>query len=226
MFKKLFDNRKNRYKNLALVLLPLFLVIIGLVFFALYSLSNLDTSVNVTNDYIIESMDYNLRGNATELQRDKFRELKSAIEDSEVIDDELIAGLVAENFVLDFYTFSNKYNAYDVGGVQYLDLDRQKDVYYLAKDYYYSHLQYILSESEVDDLLEVDSIIVDSISRDFHPGFDKIDNDFYGVSLEWTYKDVNGYSKDYLNSDYYITHSYVGVVKNGDRFEVIFLLGD
>ena len=160
-------------------------------------------------------MNYVLRDNATDIQKEYFAELKSAIEDGHEtpVDDAAIAGMVAKNYVTDFYTWTNKYGKYDVGGMQYIydgeyeNSDHYKEnVYLAAKDGFYKYMSVYATKYGKENLLEVES--VDVVSRkmdepyiisehqawkqdDSGEWYDyRVDNpyEWYYVQCRWTYK--------------------------------------
>ena len=65
---------------------------------------------------------YSLRKNGTDYQKAIYTQLSDAF-DQEVINEEAISGLVVQNFVADFYTWTNKLRFNDVVGLQFLHND-------------------------------------------------------------------------------------------------------
>ena len=129
----LFEDKKKRYLYMILFMLP-FIIAIGIFGFIAYkeakSLIELATDEVETKDtHKIESMNYVLRDNATELQEEYFTELKAAVE-SDTQDPVTIAGLVGKNYVADFYTWTNKQGQYDVGGMYYVCSKKNETVKY------------------------------------------------------------------------------------------------
>jgi|GEM_PF-2085012 hypothetical protein len=246
----LFKDRKKRYLAILLLALP-FLVAIGIFGSIVYregkSLINLakgNTVVEVKPENIIESLNYTLRDNPTELQRQYFAELKSAIEDphEEPIDDATIAGMVAKNYITDFYTWTNKYGKYDVGGMEYIydgefeNSDHYKEnVYLWAKDGFYKYMSAYATQYGKENLLEVTDVQVTSrkmsdpyvISE--HSAWKQDDNgdwydyridepyEWYLVQCNWTYKDT-----DKLDLSKFSKSINLAIIKrkNG-RFEVV-----
>ena len=175
-----FADKKKRYLLLFLLILPL-LVAIGffgsIVYKEVMNIMNLAQGVaEVKDENKIESMGYILRENATDLQKDYFKELKTAVEEEE-FDGLKIAELVAKNYVADFYTWTNKQGSYDVGGLyyvfdgEYLNGDHFKDNVYLnAKDGFYKYINNYINDYGQDNVLRVTDVqIVSSqkTSQDF-----------------------------------------------------------
>ena len=182
---KLFEDKKKRYPMMLLIMLPF---IIGIAIFSvivfrevnnLMALAKGPTETKASNIIKINDTNaYILRDNATDLQQDLFAQLKDAIEseESEATDVD-IASLVAQNFVADFYTWTNKQGSFDVGGMYYIydgefeDGDHFKENVYQAARYgFYQYLSYYASQYGTDKLIEVESIEVtkaNKMSEDF-----------------------------------------------------------
>lgn len=164
----MFADKKKRYLLLFLLILPL-LVAIGffgtIVYKEVMNIKNLAQGVaEVKDENKIESMGYILRENATDLQKDYFKELKTAVEEEE-FDGLKIAELVAKNYVADFYTWTNKQGSYDVGGLyyvfngEYLNGDHfRENVYLNAKDGFYKYINNYINDYGAENVLEVTDV--------------------------------------------------------------------
>lgn len=164
-----FADKKKRYLLLCLLILPL-LVAIGffgsIVYKEVMNIKNLAQGVaEVKDENKIESMGYILRENATDLQKEYFKQLKTAIEDEEKADGLTIAELVAKNYVADFYTWTNKQGSFDVGGLyyvfdgEYLNGDHFRDNVYLnAKDGFYKYINNYINDYGQENVLEVSNV--------------------------------------------------------------------
>ena len=81
MINKLFKDKKKRYLNLVLILLP-FVILMGIFGFAAFKSAkgisnNVGGEVAFSNS--IDTMDYHLRANATDYQKELFKELQGKI---------------------------------------------------------------------------------------------------------------------------------------------------
>lgn len=237
-----FSRKKTRYLLLMLVILPL-LIVIGVFGMFLYKeaknlmeLAKGDESTVIKNENVVETMNYRLRDNATEYQKELFAQLKETLE-SEEYDDTLAAELVAKNYVADFYTFSNKAGQYDIGGMYYwYDEDDSKENAYLdARDGFYKYINYYGNQYGMENLIEVEDIQVtkcvketDPIELSVHVAYKKDDNgewydyrenysyDTYNVTLNWTYKE--GYMP---TTGRFATSVNMLIIKR-DKFEIIY----
>ncbi len=170
-----FADKKKRYLLLFLLILPL-LVAIGffgsIVYKEVMNIKNLAQGVaEVKDENKIESMGYILRENATDLQKDYFKELKTAVEEEE-FDGLKIAELVAKNYVADFYTWTNKQGSYDVGGLYYV-FDGEypngdhfrNNVYLNAKDGFYKYINNYFNDYGQENVLRVTNVDVVSSQK-------------------------------------------------------------
>lgn len=168
---QLFENKKRRYLIISLIMIPLLLAIAFLGYSIYKDVMNIINmakgNVETNDEHIIESMNYILRVDPTDIQAEYFAELKKAIEEDNA-DDATIAGLVAKNYVTDFYTWSNKRGQYDVGGMYYVYTPLKKDIYIQARDEFYKYINHYINEYGVENLIEVESVeVVDVKKADF-----------------------------------------------------------
>ena len=224
-------------RNLLLVILPFVILIIVFGFISVKSISSIagNTSGNSTESYkySIDSMDYHLRSNATEYQEKLFKELSKAVDDGS--DKFKIATLVAENFVADFYTWTNKENSYDVGGMYYVYSPQKVSIYHNARDNYYKYLTYYINTFGSDKLLEVESIEA-TVSEDVNSyELDGKSYDSYFVTCTWTYKNLDTFNDIKIvqsdsgeeSEDGLVTKCYFTIIENeSGRFEIVQAYGD
>ena len=177
---KLFEDKKKRYLLMFLLMLP-FLVAIGVFSSIAYrevkALTDLAKGgqTETKKENVVEPMNYILRDNPTDIQKEYFRQLKKAVEegtyeteDGDVpADDVKIAEMVAKNYVADFYTWTNKRGQYDIGGLcyvydgEYENGDHFKENVYLnARDGFYKYISYYGTQYGKENLLEVESVEV------------------------------------------------------------------
>ena len=153
---------------------------------------------------------YSIRNNATTLQKDLYKALLEEVQ-NEQRDDKTMYELLAQNYVADFYTWTNKFRQNDVGGIQFVHEDIRVGVYHSAQEETYSDLYYYLQNGGLKNTLEVSELeVVASKPIEFFIHDDEgeeeiyddylelyVDGDYhdaYLVSLRWTYKDVNNFN--------------------------------
>lgn len=211
----LFEDKNKRALYVILFILP-FVIAIGIFGFIAFKeakgiLDLAKGTTEVNESYKISSMGYELRENATEYQQECFAELKNAIE-VEGTDDKTIAGLVAKNFVADFYTWTNKQGQFDVGGLCYVcdsktdTIEYKQNFYMKARDSFYKYLTNYLNQYGTKNLLEVQNVSVVSCNDlgypyslyeladailledgDLERIYKNVDHDAYYVTLYWSY---------------------------------------
>ena len=153
---KIRDQKKN------LIILGSLMSLVIFLFGGFYIYKTLSANTNVDKSHIQKDEFYSIRNNATELQRDLYEKLNEALEQNPR-NNELISGLVAQNFVADFYTWSNKFRLNDVGGVQFVDENLRVNFYQKAQATLYEDMFYYLNKDGVKDTLEVDGVGIEEV---------------------------------------------------------------
>lgn len=213
----LFANKKTRYKKLLIILIPLFVSLIVCAFFAYSSISSVLGIGNFSGGkkYDIDSLDYHLRSNATDYQKELFNELKELINDES--DDLAISECVVKNYIADTYTWNNKKGQWDVGGMCYIYSPMKVNFYLKAKDEFYGLLNKYIDEYANDELLEVSNIEVTSSYK----GEDKyeVDGNTYDnfvVKAKWEYTPESKFAQEVDNNMFFV------VIKNDNgRYEIV-----
>lgn len=235
VMNKLFGNRRTRYRNLVLMILP-FLILCGVFGYVSYSSAKslLPEDDTANYKYSIESMDYHLRTNATDLQIDYFRELQDLIEKE--ADHSEIAACVAKNYVADFYTWSNKAGSYDVGGMYYVYSPQRINLISQARDGYYKYLSYYINKFGQENMLEVTGVETTVKESNTTYVYDGKSYEAYKISCVWTYKNEETFKDLYITvSNQYETKKLSSFVKNMDltiiinddgRYEIVEAVGD
>lgn len=221
MISKLFKNKKKRYVNLLLVLLPFIILIGGFGYMAVNSAKNIVSGSDGTPTFSnsIDTMDYHLRANATSYQKELFKELSQAVLDE---DDEITASYVVKNFVADYYTWTNKSGSYDIGGMYYVYSPSKVNIIIQSRDTFYRYLSMYIREYGSDDLLEVTEVITEGGVAEKQYTYEGKTYDTYFYTCNWKYKETEKFDKSN-----FITKAYFTVIKNGDgRFEIVQSFGD
>lgn len=224
MLKKLFKDKKKRYRNLILVILP-FVLLIGVFTFVAYtsakSLISGGASGGVVNS--IDTMDYHLRNGATDLQKDYFKELADLCgADAESQDKTAIAQAVVKNFIADFYTWTNKAGTYDVGGLYYVHSPSKGNIYANARNTFYKYLTNYINEYGSEKLLEVASVEIEGSKTSDKYEWNGIKYDSYYFHATWTYVDHDGFDEN----DYYTSGNFLVIENESGRFEIVQAYGD
>ena len=243
--KELLNNKPKRYLFVFLFTIP-FIAILVFCGVKLYgevkSIKDLATnSMEIKDENRVSSMEYVLREDATEYQKELFKELKEGVEETGLSDQE-IANLVCKNFVADFYTWTNKQGQFDVGGMYYIYDGEFKDsshfrenVYKNARYGFYKYLSTYIKQFGKENLLEVENVEVtkstkgDDVVISEHVANKEDENgewydyredrtfEAYYITCNWTYKAVTGK----FDITHYPTTSNFVVIKDGDRFSIV-----
>ena len=227
--KNIFKNPKTRKRNLILAILP-FVILAGICgFIAFKSVSSISGNAqgNSKDSYkdSIDSMDYHLRSNATKYQTELFKDLTKVVEDGS--DKYEIARLVAENYVADFYTWSNKDGTYDVGGMYYVYSPQKTAIYTQARNTYYKYVTYYINQFGAKNLLEVENITSTLGDKEGSYEFEGKKYDSYFVTCEWTYKNEDTFKDINMKSgDGFVKKEYFTIIEKDGRFEIVQAYGD
>ena len=208
---------------------------------SLASLANGNQIVEIKPENVIEDGWYILRDNPTDLQKEYFAQLKEAIEGGEA-DGLTKAALVAQNYVADFYTWTNKQGQYDIGGMYYIydgefkNGDHYRENVYLnARQGFYKYLSTYAKQYGKENLLEVTDVTVTKCEKMAQPyeisvhvenrqdeqgeWYDYRENktyDAYSVTCTWTYKDTTA-----LDLSKFANKVNLAIIDHGDEFQIV-----
>ncbi|MEG0314407.1 MAG: ferrichrome ABC transporter substrate-binding protein [Erysipelotrichaceae bacterium] len=99
---------------------------------------------------IIKNEVYEAPVNPNNVQAKAYNELTGALKGKK--EDKDIAGLVANMFILDFFSLSNKASADEIGGMTYLPKDKAEEFKDYAKLNYYAQYPMVVNEYSKEDL--------------------------------------------------------------------------
>ena len=216
--------KKQQSKILVLISIIMSLAVIGVAGYNYIKTLKHNTdidSVEVTKDDA-----YSIRKNATSYQKSIYDELSEALKE-EPVQDNKIAGLVAQNFIADFYTWTNKFRLNDIGGLQFVYEPIRDNVYHNAQDSTYKDLYYYLNNGGLKNTLEVEKVEItgsrplDIFLHDTKGKEEQTDpktnkpvkgttNKAVQVDVKWTYKGTTTFDTTVYESDAKIT-----LIKNG-----------
>lgn len=242
--KSLFEDKNKRGLYVFLFILP-FVILIGIFGFIAFketkNLINLVSGTNeISNDHRIDSMGYILRENATDYQFEQFTEMKNAIE-SGTADDQTKAGMVAKNFIIDFYTWTNKQGQYDVGGMYYIydgefedGTHMKENIYSNARTGFYKYVNTYIKTYGANNILEVNNVNVLSCQKadnitisthienrqdeqgDWYDYREDIPYETYKVTCSWTYKPIEKF-----DTSIFATKANLLLIKEGERLSIV-----
>lgn len=152
-------------KNLDRIFLVLVLIsLMALLVIYVFDTLKKKNEVEVAKLDEISGYGYHMHENDTDLFKEKFNELKIALE-SENINEDNYAKLVASLFAIDFYTLDNKVTNMDIGGVEYLYSGIKDNFILKASDTIYKYVKSNIYGDRVQELPIVNSVNVISIEN-------------------------------------------------------------
>ena len=196
-------NKKKKFAALFSLLIALIVISFGG-----YQISKANSNQKPVGAVGSESNNnsFSIRTNATDYQKEIYEALNQAIKDK---DQEKITALIAQNFVTDFFTWTNKVRLNDVGGLQFVHEDARNSVSHAAQDGIYNDMYTYLSEGKGDQTLEVNSSTAVSKKSQFTYKDEVVDA--YSVNVSWTYKDSTA-----LNTTVYQNQATVILIQDAD----------
>lgn len=193
---------QKRFFTVFIVILSFFVVIFG-GYYAYGAYKDMNKGLRPQVD---KRDQYPLRKNATELQKEIHEKLISATKEKPM-DKKLVASLVSQSFVADYFTWTNKLQFNDVGGLYYVHEGSRKSVYDKSLDTFYHDLQLYLKEATIEDSLEVSKI--NTKTQEVTIEMDEKQQQAYLVETSWAYKESN-----LLNLEEYQTKTFVKVLED------------
>lgn len=207
-------NRIHRYFQVSFVLLLLTGLIAGTLFYL-----NISNYFSGDGEKVVFSNElYKITGNPTQLQKDLFKELTSEIEKSSEENEFTIVGLVVENFIADFYTWTNKVGTYDIGGKDFIFATEFTNFAATSRRYNYNAMSTYLSNGiNQKDLNEVLDIEILSVNYAYPYNYYGKEYPSYYVEASWTYK-----PNEVIDLSIFPTWSAFTLIKNENgRYEIV-----
>lgn len=181
--------KKNKF-NLKVVIIVLVAVIVLMTSVLVGTLlfgKKAGANDNVITEVVSDDKYYSIRSNATDLQKELYEQLNDEIKNGNMKDS---SALLVENFVVDFFTLSNKTIKNDVGGIQFWNADSRLNVRDKAINSIYFYFELLCRDYGLDQLPEVSSVTIEYAVEMEEKGR-------YYVALDWTYAE-----KAYDTSEY------------------------
>lgn len=122
--------------------------------------SNSESNTLEATKSVEDKGSYTIGNNPTDLNKTYFEELKKAVKNNE--SNEIVPALV-KTFISEYFTWSNKDGNYDVGGMNYIYSDLQKNFYQFSLDGFYRDFDAAMKKYGRKDLLEVSDVQTQSI---------------------------------------------------------------
>lgn len=152
---------------------------------------------------VVESVGYLESKNETDLMKQIYTELMAAVEAK---DEEAIQKNVARYFAADFFTWDNKEDRENVGGLYYVLPDFRIDFGKYATNYYYVNFDEHALDYGKDGLPEVTAVTVSEVADSEFVYLKTGNEDSYDVYVTLTYEDKpNGMPTEDLMNEFVVT---------------------
>lgn len=181
---------KKKFKRLIMIFIVIaILLIISFLVYKLLKNNNTNDNIKVVDS--IEKYGYNLDDRDSALMKSKYEELKKVL-NSDKIDYEEYAKILAELFIIDLFTLNNKINKYDVGSAEYVYPDSIENFKLNVEDTIYKHMENNSDGKRKQDLPEVSGSNITAINTGEFL-IDEENYDSFIVELNWDYVKDLGY---------------------------------
>lgn len=179
---------RKKYKRSLVIFAILIVFITGLIVFKYF---NSEDTANIKVIDSIKDFSYSLDARDTNLLKENYESLKKVLNSNE-LDYNEYAQILAKLFIIDLFTIDNKLNKYDVGGVEYVYPDSLNNYKLNVQNTLYKTLQNNSNNKRNQDLPIVKEINASDVKNDtFKIGEESFES--YVVELNWTYEKDLGY---------------------------------
>lgn len=186
--------KKNKDRYFLIVIIIILIVLI--LFYAKDALKkeNKNTTTDISITETIDNYGYKLKSNKSELYKAKFAELKELLNTEYAEEDYL--KLVAQMFIIDFYTLDGKISNTDIGGVDFVYSSIKENFSLKATDTIYKYVENNLYNNDSLEFPIVSEVNVMNIKKITYNFEDKTDKEAYEVKVVWNYEKDLGYETE------------------------------
>lgn len=178
---------KKKVKRFLLIIL---LIAIALVVgFIVYK--NLNKTEEVPEVKIVSEVNdfgYQLKDTKSAKYKEMFAELKKILSEEEV-DEEKYANKLAEMFIYDFYSLSDKTAKTDVGGVDFVHPAILENFLQNAQNTYYKYIENNIYNNRKQSLPTVSDITIETTEQQEFAYGNETDPKAYVITASWNYTD-------------------------------------
>lgn len=136
----------------------------------------------------IDDYGYVLKDNKSKKYQKEFAELVKILK-KDPVNEEEYASKIAEMFIIDFYSLSDKSAKTDVGGVDFVHPDILSNFLENAEDTLYKHVESNIYGNRNQSLPTIDSVNIESVEKISFTYGEETDENAYLVKATWTYKE-------------------------------------
>lgn len=202
--------RKKKINRKKIVILGLALVVV--VFAGIFVKNTFFSKKALPAAKVVDKLDkygYVLEDNETKYYTDIFKKLKKTLS-QEPVNEKEYAKEISQLFISDYFNLANKTSKNDVGGVQFVFADYQKDFTKKSMDTVYKYVENDLYGDRKQELPVVKSVDVVNLGTTSFEYNDKNDEKAYTLDLKVNYEKDLGYQQDVT----------LILVHTGDKLEI------
>lgn len=200
--------RKVNMRKIIVIVLAIIVLVAGIIVVKQKLSGKKESTVKVVDK--LDKYEYTLEDNATNYQKELFKELKKILNSDEV-DEEAYAKIVSQSFLADYFSLNSKLSKNNVGGVQYVYKDYQDNFVKQSTDTVYKYVESNIYGNRKQELPVVKNVEVTSINQDSYDYLEQTDEKAFAVDLTITYEKDMGYQ----------THATLVLVHANNKLEIV-----
>lgn len=178
--------KKKAKKILIIVLILALVAVTGIFVYKTFFEKETIKEAKVLKE--IKEYGYVLKDNKSKKYQELFKELAKILEKEDVNYEEY-ASKLAEMFIVDFYSLSDKTAKTDVGGVDIVHPDILNNFLENAENTYYKYVESNIYNNRNQSLPEVNTTTIESVEKTTYTYNNVTDDEAYTVKIKWDYTD-------------------------------------
>ena len=183
---KLKKSVKKKVDFLVIAVVVLIVVAIGFFVYKRFFVSE-GTPTNVKVIDKIEDYGYELEEDATDLYKGLYEELRTLLQQEEY-DEKEYASLISRLLVTDFYNLDNKISKNDIGGVQFIRSEQQKNFILEASETVYKYIEHNVYGNRTQELPIVKDVETLDVKETTYKYKDINEEEAYKVTVNVSYE--------------------------------------
>jgi len=191
---KLKKSVKKKIDFLVIAVVILIVAAIGFFVYKRFFVSEkTPTTVKVVDK--IDDYGYELEEDSTKLYKDLYENLRDLLQKEE-FDEKEYASLVSRLLVADFYNLDNKISKNDIGGVQFIRSDQQKNFILEASETVYKYIEHNVYGNRTKELPIVKEVETLDVKETTYKYKDINEEKAYKVTVNVSYEKDLGYPSE------------------------------
>lgn len=177
---------KKKIDFIAILVVVLIVAVIGAFTYKRFFVSDgKPITVKVVDK--IDDYGYELEEDATKLYKDLYENLRKLLQQEE-FDEKEYASLVSRLLVTDFYNLDNKISKNDIGGVQFIRTDQQKNFILEASETVYKYIEHNVYGNRTQELPIVSDVETLDVKETTYKYKDINEEKAYKVTVNVSYE--------------------------------------